>query len=362
MKGISTQVSILIVIMVCLVAGVFPACNSGAVTQPVKWRMATSWTSDDLLYKQAAVAICQKVAKLSNGRLIIEPHPAGELTAALKVHEAVSQGTIECGHTLPGYWREKDPAFLFFTSVPNMMTMHEWAVWLYGPSQGVALWRELYGKYNLIPFPGALNGPEFGFFTNKPVRTADDFKGMKIRSAGLGYDVLKELGAAPVMTSQGEIKAAFAKGEIDGFEFTTPVVDWNLGFDSSIAPYVTLPPWHQPSSMCETVVNGDAWKKLPADLQAIFESACKEVAMVDYLAEIEGANPDYLQRYEKSSMQIFVLDEQSMEKISEITDRLCDGIAAKDPFAAKVLKSQRDFRTAYRTWEKWSDYRIYPSK
>ena len=61
-------------------------------------------------------------------------------------------------------------------------------------------------------------------------------------------------------------------------------------------------------------------------------------------------------------MQIFVLDTQSMEKITEITDRLCDGIAAKDAFAAKVLKSQRDFRTYYHTWEKWGDYRIYPSK
>ena len=358
----STHPYRLLALVGMLAAFLFPACSTAAGTQPIKWRMATSWTSDDLLYQKAAVAICQRVSQLSNGRLVIEAYPAGQLTPALEVPAAVSQGKVECGHTLPGYWREKDTAFLFFTPVPNMMTMHEWKVWLYGPSQGVALWRELYAKYNLVPFPGAMNGPEFGFFTRKPVRSIEDFKGLKIRSAGLGYDVLRELGATPVMISQGEIKAAFAKGEIDGFEFTTPTVDWKLGFDGSIAPYVTLPPWHQPSSMVETVVNADAWKKLPVDLQYIFEAACKEVALVDYSAEIEGSNPEYLHKYEKSGIQILVLDTASMEKISEITDRLCDNIAEKNAFAARVLKSQRDFRSDYRTWEKWGDYRIYPAK
>lgn len=363
MKRSFRQVIVSQLILLSLVAGgLLTACNQSSVDKTIKWNMATSWTSDDLLYKKGAVAICQRVEALSGGRFIIESHPAGELTGALKVAEAVSQGKVECGHSWPGYWREKDPAFLFFSSVPNMMTMQEWATWLYGPSQGIELWHELYGKYNIRPFPGALNGPEFGFFTSKPVKTAADFKGMKIRTVGIADDVLKELGAIPVVLPQGEIKGAFKKGEIDGFEFNTPAVDWTLGFDGSIAPYVTLPSWHQPSCMYDTVVNNDAWQKLPDDLKAIFESACKEVAMVDYMAEIEGANPDYLMRYEKSGMQVFVLDQPSMEKITQINDRICDEMATGNPFIARVLKSQRDFRSAYRNWEKWGDYKIYPSK
>jgi TRAP-type mannitol/chloroaromatic compound transport system substrate-binding protein len=360
MKDYLKSASITLVLILAMIATVLlPACNAA---QPVKWRMATSWTADDLLYREGAVAICQRVAKLSDGRLIIEPHPAGELTAAFKVTDSVSKGEIECGPSWPGYWRDRDPGFVLFSSVPNMMMMQEWAAWLYGPSRGIELWRELYAKYNIVPFPGALNGPEFGFFTNKPVRTVDDFRGMRIRTVGIGADVLKELGATPVILPQGEIKAAFKKGEIDGFEFNTPAVDWNLGFDGSIAPCVTLPSWHQPSCMYDVMVNREAWGKLPADLQAIFESACKEVAMVDYAARIDGANPDYLQRYEKSGMQILVLDEESMKKITAVADRLCDDLAEKDAFCARVLKSQRDFRASYRNWEKWGDYRLYPTR
>ncbi len=339
------------------------ACNlSNTPPQTIQWRMATSWTEDNLIYTEGAVAICQRVAKLSGGRFLIEAYPTDELTSTFGVFDMVSKGEVECGHSWPGYWQDKEPSFVLFSSIPNMMTAQEWEVWLYGPSQGIELWRELYGKYNVVPFPGALDGPEFGFFTNKPLRNVDDFKGMKLRTPGMGAAVLKELGAIPVVLPQEEIKESMKKGEIDGFEFATPAVNWNLGYDSSIASYVTLPAWHQPSCMYDTLVNQDAWDKLPDDLKAIFESACKEVGMVDFVAHIEGLNPDYLQKYEKSGMQIFILDEQSMEKITEITDRLCNNLAANDPFFTEVLKSQRDFRANYRIWEKWGDYHIYPSE
>ncbi len=364
MRGLSKRRSFYLGIFLALVLSIlFSGCSmSNTQAQPIKWRMATSWTKDNLLYVDGALAVCQRVAELSGGRLLIEAYPAGELMSAFGVFDAVSKGEVECGHSWPGYWRDKEPSFVLFSSVPNMMTMQEWAVWLYGPSQGIQLWRELYGKYNVVPFPGALNAPEFGFFTNKPLRNVGDFKGLRLRTVGIGADVLKELGATPVILPQNEIKEALAKGEIDGFEFNTPAVDWNLGFNSSIAPYVTLPAWHQPSGMYDTFVNLNAWNKLPDDLKAIFESACKEVGMVDFVAHIEGVNPDYLAKYEKGGIQIFILDEQSMKRITEITNELCDNLAANDAFFAKVLKSQRDFRASYRTWERWGDWKLFPNE
>jgi len=271
------------------------ACNlSSTSPETIKWRMATSWTEDNLIYTEGAVAICQRVAKLSGGRFLIEAYPTDELASTFGVFDLVSQGKVECGHSWPGYWRDKEPGFVLFSSIPNMMTMQEWVVWLYGPSQGIELWREFYGKYDVVPFPGALDGPEFGFFTNKPLRSVDDFKGMRLRTPGMGADVLRELGATPVVLPQEEIEDALQKGELDGFEFATPAVDWNLGFDSSTAPYVTLPAWHQPSCMYDTLVNQNAWNELPDDLKAILESACKGVGLVDCVARVDGANPDYL--------------------------------------------------------------------
>jgi len=194
---------ILLTIIVAISAVVITAVGTVSCTSsslPVlRWKMATSWTADNLLNSEGAVAICDRIAQLSNGRLIIEPFPAGKLVGAFNVFDAVSSGQVEVGHSWSGYWSEKDWAFELFSSIPNNMVQQEWPIWLYGPSKGIDLWRELYAKYNLIPFPGALSGPEFGFFTNKPLRTLDDFKDMRLRTPGMGADVLKELGAVPVV-------------------------------------------------------------------------------------------------------------------------------------------------------------------
>jgi TRAP-type mannitol/chloroaromatic compound transport system substrate-binding protein len=338
-----------------------PAAEKLVAPATVNWRMATSWPTEMFYYQYGAKAVCDRVKVMSAGKFIITPYPPDSSMGAFDVFDAVSAGKVECMHSWPGYWRSKAPAAELFSSIPNQMMMQEWAVWLYGPSRGIDLWKELYAKYNIVPFPGGLVGPEFGFFTTKPVRTLDDFKGMRLRVSGLAADVMKELGATTVLLPADQIVAAMQKGEIDGFEFSAPYVDWPMGFDK-VAKYVVLPSWHQPSAMFEIGVNADAWKALPADYQAIFESACKEVSMVDLMARLEGSNASYKKIYENAGVTITVLDFEAVKTISAITDRLADEQAAKDPFFDKVLKSQRNFRSEYRTWELWGDYNMYPEK
>jgi TRAP-type mannitol/chloroaromatic compound transport system substrate-binding protein/predicted secreted protein len=351
-----------IALLLVVSALVLSACSGSttAQSQPIKWKMATSWSADIYLYTEGAQAICQRVNQLSGGRLVIEASPADAQIGAFDVFDAVSTGKVECGHGWPGYWTKNEPSFELFSSIPDMMTQQEWMIWLYGPSRGIDLWSELYGKYNVIPFPGALNGPEFGFFTNKPVLTLDDFKGLKLRAVGMAADVLKELGATTVSLPVAEIVPAMKNGTIDGCEFNTPTIDWQLGFQNA-AKFAALPSWHQPSCMYDAMVNKDAWNKLPDDLKAIFEAACKEVSTIDYMATVEGQNADVFRKFEQAGLQVTTLDTLALSRISEIAVRLADEKASSDQFFAKVLKSQRDFTADYRTWEQWGDYTLYSS-
>jgi len=111
-----------IVSMILLAALLSSAAACQTSPQSIKWRMATSWTEDNLFYTEAAQKICERVKELSNGRLIIEPSPAGKIVAGLEVMDAVSQGTVEIGHSWSGYWLDKNPSFELFTSIPDQMT------------------------------------------------------------------------------------------------------------------------------------------------------------------------------------------------------------------------------------------------
>jgi TRAP-type mannitol/chloroaromatic compound transport system substrate-binding protein len=352
-------VFILILTVVSLAACSAGTSGASKTDTVIKWKMATSWSDNMSLYTAGAQAIAKRVNELSGGRLVIETYPAGTQMGAFDVFNAVSQGKTECGHSWPGYWRDKSASFELFSSIPDMMTQQEWIIWLYGDSKGIDLWRELYAKYNVVPFPGAITGPEFGFFTTKPVTSLSDFAGLKLRAVGMAADVLRELGAETVSLSAADIVPAMKRGDINGCEFSTPTIDWELGFQE-VATYATLPSWHQPSGMYETIVNAEAWKKLPDDLKAIFEAACKEVGIVDFTAQLEEENAIYFLKFQQAGTVINVLDNEVIEKISEITTKLADNQAAKDAFYAKVLKSQRDFKTQYRTWEQWGDYTLYP--
>jgi len=334
---------------------------TAASSAPITWRMVSSFGADDYFYTEGTRVFCQRINTLSQGRLVIEPYAAGTLTGALEVFDAVSGGAVECGHSWPGYWRDRDPAFELFSAIPNQMTQEEWRVWLYGPARGIDLWKEFYQPYNLVVFPGGLVGPEFGFFTTRPVTSLADFQGLRLRVSGMAADVARELGATTILTPPDDIKAALSRGEIDGFEYSTPAIDLPMDFQE-VAPYVCLPSWHQPSAMFEIEVNQDAWNQLPADLQAIFEVACKEISFIDFSAQLEGANAAALRQLIQKGISVTVLDSAAMNQITEITNRLADAKATQNAYYARVLDSQRQFRDDYRTWQKWGQYSLFPGR
>lgn len=62
------------------------------------------------------------------------------------------------------------------------------------------------------------------FYTDKPIRTPDDLKGLKIRvqNSALSIDTIKALGGTPVPLPYGELYSALQQGVVDGAENNIP--------------------------------------------------------------------------------------------------------------------------------------------
>ncbi len=62
------------------------------------------------------------------------------------------------------------------------------------------------------------------FYTDKPIRTPEDLKGLKIRvqNSALSIDTIKALGATPVPLPYGELYSALQQGVVDGAENNIP--------------------------------------------------------------------------------------------------------------------------------------------
>ncbi len=212
--------------------------------------------SKGLLFYDIAVHFADSVRLASAGRLDIKPFSAGELVPAGQVFDAVSKGSVQIGHASPLYWKDKNEAFVAFASVPFGMDAEAYNIWM-TQRGGLEMLNELYKPYGLIAFPAGQTGQETGLFSNKRATKMEDFKGMRIRTPGWYMDNTNNLGASVSPLPGDEVYLAFERGIIDAAEYSTPAINYPMGFDE-ITNYVIQPGAHQTAFQCDIIINQEA--------------------------------------------------------------------------------------------------------
>src|SRR5258705_13278855 len=237
----------------------------------IKWRMPTSWPKSlDTLYGGAEM-MAKAVGEATDNKFQIQVFAAGEIIPALQVLDAVSNGTVEIGHTASYYYFGKDPTFAFGTSVPfgpNQRINQAW----YMLGGGREVLNEFYKKYNCVSLLAGNTGCQMGGWFRKEINTVEDFKGLKYRIGGYAGRVMQKLGAVPQQIAGGDIYPALEKGTIDGAEWVGPYDDEKLGF-YKIAPHYYYPGWWEGGTMLLSFVNVDKWNALPKYYQSVIEQA-----------------------------------------------------------------------------------------
>ena len=111
-------------------------------------------------------------------------------------------------------------------------------------------------------FPGA----DQWFFTNKLLRTLEDFEGVKIRSHGAAMsNFIVGMGAEPVFLGPGDLYVALELGQVDAIT-TTPLLALPERL-YEVADYMAGPVAGFGYTM--NVINQDVWGRIPEDLQQI---------------------------------------------------------------------------------------------
>src|SRR3954468_16259837 len=276
----------------------------------VRWRCASSFPKSlDTIYG-GGETIAKKVAAITGGKFQIRVFGAGEIVPAFGTVDAVQQGTVECTHTASYYFVGKNKTFAFDTTVPFGMNQRQQNAWIYWGG-GLQLMREFFRDFNMISFPAGNTGTQMGGWFRKEVKTVADLKGIKMRIAGLGGEVMARLGAVPQQIAGGDIYPALEKGAIDAAEWIGPYDDEKLGF-YKIAPHYYFPGWWESNSMYSLYVNTKEWEKLPAEYKADIETASAE-ANIDMMAKYDFKNLDALERLVKNGVKLHSFSNDMMK-------------------------------------------------
>ena len=342
----------LLVLSACFLSGCGEKENTAsAASQEVEsyeWKLVTSWPKNFPGLGMGPEKFAQYVNEMSAGRLTVKVYGAGELVPGFEVFDAVSQGTVQMGHSGAYYWKGKMPAAPIFSAIPFGMTATEFNAWLhYGG--GLALWQELYKPFGVIPMAGGNSGAQFAGWFKKEINSIEDLKGLKMRIPGLGGEVLKRAGAIPVTLTGGEIFSSLQSGAIDASEWVGPYNDLAFGFHQA-AEYYYSSVWHETGTSLEFLVNEKALKELPKDLQKIVEIAARAVNE-DMLDEYNARNNNALKDLvEKHQVKLRQFPPEVMQALKGYTEEVLAEQAKNDENFAKVWASYSEFLQSMREY------------
>ena len=324
------------------------------------WNLVTSWPENFPGLGTAPENLAKLVNEMSRGRLVIDVHGANAIVPALGVFDAVSSGSVEMGHSAAYYWKGKIAASPFFTSVPFGMNAQEYNGWLhYGG--GLALWREIYAPFNLIPFAGGNTGVQMGGWFNKEINTMEDIRGLKMRIPGLGGEIFSRAGGVAVNIPGGELYTSLQSGVIDAAEWVGPYNDLAFGFHQ-IAKYYYYPGWQEPGPALEFVINKKAYEQLPIDLQKIVEVATRAINqdMMDEYSQRSIASLKEL--VDVHHVDIRVFPKEVLAAYREAAMSVYNEYAKTDPVFNKVYTSYFSYLYAAKEYSKISEQAYYENR
>ena len=314
-------------------------------SETFNWKMVMPW-SKGLLFYDVATHFADSVRLASGGRLNIKVFSADELVPAMQSFDAVSKGSAQVGHDWPGYWKGKNEAFVAYASVPFGLDGEGYNIWMQEKG-GTELMQELYGQFNLYALPGGQLGQEMGLFSNKRATKMEDFKGMRLRTVGWYMDIMNNLGASVSPLPGGEVYLALERGVIDAAEFSSPAMNYPMGFDE-ITKYAIQPGVHQPGIQCALFFNMDAWNKLPEDLKWIVKIAATETNAWSY-NWINALNSEAINKF-KEKIEIVQMDPETVIEFRKVTKTYLDDLKTKHPDVKKALDSQEAFVEEFSVW------------
>jgi TRAP-type mannitol/chloroaromatic compound transport system substrate-binding protein len=326
------------------------------VAQPkFQWRMSTTWTPALDVLQGSARHLARLVEEMSGGRFRIEVFPGGQIMQPFECFDAASKGTIEAFMGASYYWAAREPAVQWFATVPFGMNTAGMTAW-YLQGGGLKLWEETYAPFSLVPRPGLSTGPQMAGWFRKKISTLGDYKGLKMRTPGLGGKVVAKAGGSVVLTPGSEIYAALERGVIEAAEWIGPHDDMTLGLHNT-ARYYYYPGWQEPATVLEFGFNKKAYDALPVDLQRTLDhavTATQPHGLMDYEAKnafaLEKLRTDF-----KGKVEILQLPAPVLSELRKLAVEVLKEESERTPMAKKVYASFTRFQTQLAGWSRISE-------
>lgn len=271
----------------------------------------------DQVYKPFAETISEK----TNGEVTVSIYMGGELgPGPAEQYNRAVDGVADIVFGLPGYTASTFPKTLL-AELPGVISVDS------GTERMLANIDMLEDEYRRVVLLGIWNNaPGILFMADKPVRTMEDLRGLKIRvpsrNSGL---VVEAWGATPVSMPAPEIYNAMQTGVVDGAMIdATTLTAFRLG---EVTNYITMG-METAISDFFLVMNRDSFNDLSEEHQAIVREAGREAAIRANAAWLALADKTLADFAAADGKELIVLSDEEAQKFN----------AASAPIVEQVIE------------------------
>ena len=282
------------------------------------------------------------VTKYTDGRVVLDykENLFGNLDSLL----AVGDGRVDSGSQIVPFISGTYPLF-DFGALPGFFSIapqvgYEWSEAFIDPRM-MQIWDE-YGRAGGFVVLGANAAtPNDGVWGSKPVRTLDDFKGLKIRASGVTQTAtLIAYGASAITMPLSDLAPGLITGTIDA---TTTSIQFGAEIGLlELVDYISIWPL-TPAFPTLVAVNAEVFDSLPADLQEGLLQAGAEFTR--RMAVIPESAPIAYESWVRSTdVEVIIPDESEIKKAMALMGPVIEEwLGYVGPYGPDVLRIASDY-------------------
>ncbi len=296
------------------------------------------------------VELADSLKLASGGNITMKVYEPGKLVAPFEILDSVSAGKVNAGYYASGYWEGKMPGISLFTAIPFGPEAPEFLAWMFR-DDGLRLYQKYYKEYgyDVWAMPACLLAPETAGWFGKPINSADDLKGLRMRFFGLGGKTMEKLGVSVSLLPGGEIFPALEKRALDGSEFSMPAIDQRLGF-YKVVKYNYFPGWHQQATFLNLMINGKVWRGMSDSQRALIKMACM-ANLTNTLAHTEAIQGAVIrENEEKRGVKNMYWSDEMLAVYKKAWEEVAAEMTAKNPLFKEAYDDLQAFRKDYAYW------------
>jgi TRAP-type C4-dicarboxylate transport system substrate-binding protein len=299
----------------CALAGVLAVyAAGGGAAQTIELKLS-HFVPPNHTYHKWAVAWAEQLSQQSGGRLKVTIYPNGQLVGPPnRQFDAARNAITDIAFTLhgvtPGRYGMTELGNLPFAwpsagsgSLPTSQRLTELApTYLEKEHQGLH-----------ILFMAVANPVVFN--CKSPIKTLADFKGVKIRYAGVQNKYLIDaLGAVPLLIPPSDSQDALAKGIVECAMFPFEAsVSYDLG---AVAKYATVP--GVATATFAMVMNPAKYDSLPADLKALIDKTTGPAGAESFGKAWQDAETHGRDQVVSQGVQILTLSDTDLQAMKKM--------------------------------------------